>query len=109
MKQIIKIIMILLIIIGNKLIAGICGQVDGSVIPGYIGLEAGQSAFGDIYAWFKKLIMTPFIDLLNDSPLIDAKSKALILNDFDNQLIPYLIVSLHIYKYPNRHLVSKNI
>jgi len=74
----------------HKLVQGICGQVDGSVIPGMIGLEAGQSGFGDIYAWFKKLIMTPFIDLLNDSPLIDAKSKALILNDFDNQLIPYL-------------------
>ncbi|MBM3705997.1 MAG: ribulokinase, partial [Actinobacteria bacterium] len=40
-------------VIDEKLIAGICGQVDGSIIPGLTGYEAGQSSFGDVYAWFK--------------------------------------------------------
>jgi len=33
-------------------IPGVCGIVDGSILRGYYGIEAGQSAVGDIFNWF---------------------------------------------------------
>lgn len=52
--------------VSHLLIKGICGQVDGSIVPGMLGMEAGQSAFGDIYAWFARLITNPVRELLGE-------------------------------------------
>ncbi|MCC9134894.1 ribulokinase [Pontibacter silvestris] len=74
----------------DKLVNGICGQVPGSVIPGMMGLEAGQSAFGDTYAWFKRVLMWPLQNLLSQSTVIDAEKAEALLNDISDKIIPEL-------------------
>ncbi|MCZ8515620.1 ribulokinase [Paenibacillus filicis] len=36
----------------EKRVEGMCGVVEDGIIPGYMGYEAGQSAVGDIFAWY---------------------------------------------------------
>lgn len=76
--------------VGNKLVSGICGQVDGSVLPGMIGLEAGQSAFGDVYAWFRDLILDPVAEIIEDSSVLDADQKQQLINEAEDKLIANL-------------------
>jgi len=74
----------------GKLVRGICGQVDGSIVPGMLGLEAGQSAFGDIYAWFKQLLMWPADSIIEESKLIDADLKKKLIAELSGSIIEKL-------------------
>ncbi len=74
-------------IIEERKVKGICGQVNGSVIPGFIGLEAGQSAFGDVLAWYKDILMWPVHQLLMKSTVINDEQKALLKEEIENNMI----------------------
>jgi L-ribulokinase len=76
--------------LSGKLVKGICGQVDGSVIPGMVGLEAGQSAFGDTYAWFSKLLSWPIRQLLTESSVISADQAEKLKSETLEKILPVL-------------------
>ncbi len=73
--------------VAGKLVKGICGQVPGSVIPGMMGMEAGQSAFGDAYAWFKNILAWPLQQLLPQSKIIDTETAAKLIEEASNNII----------------------
>jgi L-ribulokinase len=74
--------------VGNTLVQGICGQVEGSIIPGMVGMEAGQSAFGDAYAWLSRLLAWPVQHLLAQSNSVDAATAQKLIGEITEKLLP---------------------
>ena len=76
--------------LGERPVEGICGQVDGSIVPGMVGLEAGQSAFGDIYAWFKDVLLWPVENVVSEMEGLDEALKQKIRQETARHMIAKL-------------------
>lgn len=68
----------------DVLVKGICGQVTGSIIPGMMGMEAGQSAFGDLYAWFSKLVNRSIDELSTEAAALPLSDDDVLALDWIN-------------------------
>ncbi len=71
-------------------VQGISGQVDGSILPGLIGFEAGQAGFGDFLAWYKRLVSEPVFGLIRSSDALDPQLKEQLISELSDKLLGHL-------------------
>ena len=69
-------------------IPGICGIVNGSILPGFLGIEAGQSAVGDILNWWVEVVCEGGAalhdQLSRDAASIEPGASGLLALDWNN-------------------------
>ncbi|MDE6862631.1 MAG: ribulokinase [Alistipes sp.] len=73
--------------LGDRVIADVFGQVDGSIIPSLVGFETGMSAFGDLYAWLRRLLMFPIDNILRKSDTIDASTCEALRKECEDKML----------------------
>jgi len=66
-----------------------CGQAEDSIVPGYVGLEMSQPAFGDVYAWFKELLLWPLQTEVPET-VLNPEKKERLLEHLGEQILPRL-------------------
>ncbi|TWP24481.1 ribulokinase [Apibacter muscae] len=91
---------------GDRLIPGISGQADDSIIPGMIGYEAGQSVYGDYYAWFKKVLMWPLREIFAKTTLVDEETKQKVIDEVYAEMIPALAEQAKLIPTKDSHIIA---
>ncbi len=75
-------------ILKGRIIDGVFGQADSCIIPGLVGFEVGLSAFGDAYAWLRRTLAYPTVEILAKSSKIDPVTRQTLVDEvLDNILI----------------------
>lgn len=75
-------------VLGGRIIDGVFGQAESCIIPGLVGFEVGLSAFGDAYAWLRRTLAYPTVEILAKSEKIDPETRKVLVDEvLDNILV----------------------
>lgn len=74
----------------EKEVVGVPQQAEDMILPRFIGYEGGQSCFGDLYAWFQKILFWPFENMVKHSSTLDGKTKEKLMEEVHQDMIPTL-------------------
>lgn len=75
---------------GTEKVPGVPQQADDMILPGMVGYEGGQSCFGDLYAWFKTILMWPLQNILANTSVVDESTKQRLIDEVYAAMIPTL-------------------
>lgn len=75
-------------VLKGKDLRAFCGQAEDSIVPGYVGLEMSQPAFGDAYAWLKEIIMWPLQKMVISEDILSRGSLEALIEYFDDTILP---------------------
>ena len=75
-------------VLGGRIIDGVFGQAESCIIPGLVGFEVGLSAFGDAYAWLRRILAYPTVEILAKSDKVDTATRQELVDEvLDNILV----------------------
>ncbi|HMR18531.1 MAG TPA: ribulokinase [Sphingobacterium sp.] len=87
-------------------VPGVPQQANDMIIPGMIGYEGGQSCYGDLYAWFKKILMWPLHNILANTTIVDHDTKTRLIDEVYTQMLPVLNSHAEVTLNEEGHIVS---
>lgn len=73
--------------LGDRIIDGVFGQVDSCILPDMIGFEVGLSAFGDVYAWFKRILSYPTQSILAHTETVAPEIRERLVEEVEDGIM----------------------
>ncbi|MDO4355797.1 MAG: ribulokinase [Clostridia bacterium] len=74
----------------GKDLRDVCGQAEDSIVPGYVGIESGQAAFGDVFSWFRRILMWSAEDVLRCADFLPSDERDALVKRYSDGLLSRL-------------------
>lgn len=94
-------------VLKGKSLSHVCGRAEDSIIPGLIGVETGQAAFGDIYSWLNRLLLWSVKDDQKGNILKRLDEEAEQLSERDDY--PIALDWFNGRRYPNTDDTQRSV